>query len=92
MPEEGGSCSLQTSINEFTSEEQLGADNEWFCPKCKQNRQAYKKLGLWKLPNVLVLHLKRFQHTRYRRKKIGTLVDFPIESLDMGAFLLDTSP
>jgi ubiquitin carboxyl-terminal hydrolase 8 len=92
MPEEGSSCNLQESINIFTSEEQLGEDNEWFCPKCKQNRQAYKKLGLWKLPKVLVLHLKRFQHTRYRRKKIGSIVDFPVEGLDMGAFLLDNSP
>ena len=37
---------------------------------------------------VLVVHLKRFLHTRTRREKIETPVDFPLEGLDLGPYLL----
>lgn len=32
----------------------------WTCPRCKQNRDAIKKVDISKLPPVLVIHLKRF--------------------------------
>jgi len=31
-----------------------------YCPQCKTNRPAVKKLSLSKLPPILVIHLKRF--------------------------------
>ena len=36
--------------------------------------QADKKLDLWSLPEVLVVHLKRFSYTRWHRDKIDTQV------------------
>lgn len=36
-------------------------DNPWECPRCRRRVQALKKLDLWKLPPLLVLHLKRFE-------------------------------
>jgi ubiquitin carboxyl-terminal hydrolase 8 len=85
-------CDLKTCMSMFTSEEQLDPKNKWFCPDCKQDTQAYKKLGIWKLPSVLILHLKRFHHTDRQRKKISTDVNFPVRSLDMDPFLQDNSP
>lgn len=32
----------------------------WTCPACKQNLKAVKKLDISKLPEILVIHLKRF--------------------------------
>lgn len=32
----------------------------WLCPKCEKNRRAIKKLDISKLPEILVIHLKRF--------------------------------
>lgn len=32
----------------------------WTCPKCEQSRRAVKKLDISKLPEILVIHLKRF--------------------------------
>ena len=36
-----------------------------YCPQCKDMKQATKKFDLWKLPEVLVIHLKRFTYNRY---------------------------
>jgi ubiquitin C-terminal hydrolase len=36
--------------------------------------QADKKLDLWSLPEVLVVHLKRFSYTRWNRDKLDTQV------------------
>ena len=38
--------------------EVLGKDDMWYCSKCKEHRQAFKKMELWSVPDVLVIHLK----------------------------------
>ncbi|KAJ3999775.1 hypothetical protein F5050DRAFT_1804676 [Lentinula boryana] len=75
--------SLSDCLDEFTKEEQLGADDLWYCPRCKKHQQATKKFDLWSTPDVLVVHLKRFSNSRMLRDKIDTFVDFPIIGLDM---------
>lgn len=57
--------------------------NKRFCPRCKEQRQASKKLDLWRLPDVLVIHLKRFSFSRSTKHKLETFVDFPIHNLDL---------
>ncbi|KAF8159509.1 hypothetical protein B0H34DRAFT_654719 [Crassisporium funariophilum] len=76
--------SLQDCLDEFTKEEQLGEDDLWYCPQCKKHQQATKKFDLWKVPDILVVHLKRFSNNRTLRDKIDALIDFPIEGLDLG--------
>ncbi|XP_078273394.1 ubiquitin carboxyl-terminal hydrolase 15-like isoform X3 [Rhinoraja longicauda] len=80
---------LKDCIELFTTKEKLGAEDPWYCPNCKQHQQATKKLDLWSLPPVLVVHLKRFSYSRYWRDKLDTLVDFPISNLDMSDFLIN---
>ncbi|KAI9511390.1 hypothetical protein F5148DRAFT_1171203 [Russula earlei] len=75
--------SLQDCLDEFTKEEQLGEDDPWYCPQCKKHQQATKKFDLWNVPDVLVVHLKRFSNSRALRDKIEAFVDFPIEGLDL---------
>uniref|UniRef100_A0A8C2GB80 ubiquitinyl hydrolase 1 n=1 Tax=Cyprinus carpio TaxID=7962 RepID=A0A8C2GB80_CYPCA len=60
-----------------------------YCPHCKQHQQATKKLDLWSVPPVLVVHLKRFSYSRYMRDKLDSLVDFPLRDLDMSEFLIN---
>ena len=78
---------LQDCLEEFTKEEQLGEDDLWYCPRCKKHQQATKRFDLWKLPEILVVHLKRFSNSRILRDKIDTFVDFPIEGLDLEAMV-----
>ena len=45
-----------------------------------------KAMELWRLPNILVVHLKRFEFKNVlRRDKLETLVNFPLDGLDMSA-------
>jgi ubiquitin carboxyl-terminal hydrolase 4/11/15 len=79
-PDPQGQFSLRQCLQEFAKEEQLGPSEAWYCPKCKKHQQAMKKMSIWKLPKVLVVHLKRFES---RSNKIDVPVDFPIKDLSL---------
>ena len=49
-----------------------------YCPKCKKHQPATKTVEFWTLPDVLVVHLKRFSGGRMMRDKIDDIVDFPL--------------
>jgi ubiquitin carboxyl-terminal hydrolase 4/11/15 len=78
---------LEDCLEAFTSPERLDEHNAWFCVRCKKHVRAMKSLEVWRLPNVLIIHLKRFDSKNFafglRRDKLDTFVDFPIHSLDM---------
>ncbi|XP_068442327.1 ubiquitin carboxyl-terminal hydrolase 15-like isoform X4 [Clinocottus analis] len=88
-PQKKAYFKLKDCIELFTTKEKLGAEDPWYCPDCKQHQQATKKLDLWSLPPVLVVHLKRFSYSRYMRDKLDSLVDFPLRDLDMSEFLIN---
>ncbi|KAG5114533.1 hypothetical protein JHK82_037802 [Glycine max] len=81
------SVSLYKCLEAFLQEEPLGPEDMWYCPGCKEHRQASKKLDLWRLPEILVIHLKRFQYSRYLKNKLETYVDFPVDNLDLSAYI-----
>ena len=72
---------LDECLDEMEKEEILSEADAWFCPRCKEHRRASKKFELWAVPDILVIHLKRF--TTNGRNKLGIQVDFPLEGLDM---------
>ncbi|TVK90531.1 Ubiquitin carboxyl-terminal hydrolase 4 [Bagarius yarrelli] len=78
---------LRECIELFTTMEILGEHDPWYCPTCKKHQQATKKFDLWSLPNILVVHLKRFSYNRCWRDKLDTVVDFPIRDLNMSEFV-----
>ncbi|TYJ15884.1 hypothetical protein E1A91_A10G212700v1 [Gossypium mustelinum] len=65
--------SLYTCLEAFLREEPLVPEDMWYCPQCKEQRQASKKLDLWRLPEVLVIHLKRFSYSRSMKHKLYEL-------------------
>lgn len=71
-------CFVETGKREVLSE-----DNAWYCNRCKELRRATKTLEIWTLPDILVVHLKRFGGNRSFRDKIDVTVDYPIEGLDL---------
>ncbi|CAI0402306.1 unnamed protein product [Linum tenue] len=90
-PMEGSeeSVPLYKCLESFLKEEPLGPDDMWLvdCPDCKMPRQATKKLDLWRLPEILIVHLKRFSYGRWFKNKLETYVDFPIDELDLSSYL-----
>jgi len=62
-PEEATTVSLQECFNLYTKAETLGQGNAWFCAACNRKQEVVKRMGLWSVPDVLVIHLKRFRQS-----------------------------
>lgn len=77
-----------TCCKAFLEGERLEDSESWSCKRCKKMVQAHKKLDLWSLPEILVIHLKRFSYSHRFRDKIDALVKFPLEGLDLSAATL----
>ncbi|TWW81373.1 ubiquitin carboxyl-terminal hydrolase 31-like [Takifugu flavidus] len=84
-------CSLAQCFQLYTKEEQLAPDDAWRCPHCKQLQQGSIKLSLWTLPDILILHLKRFRQDGDRRMKIQNMVKFPLIGMDMAPHMVKRS-
>ena len=83
---------LDHCLENFTQPERLDEDNKWYCSKCKDHVRAEKTMTLWRLPNILVIHLKRFEfRNALRREKLECFVDYPLEGLDMSKYCAASS-
>lgn len=80
---------LHDCLKLFSKREVLGLSDLWYCPTCKDHRQATKQIQLWNVPDVLLIHLKRFENQRSLSDKIDDVVHFPIVDLDMSEYLVN---
>ena len=69
-------------LDKFTELETLDSDNQWQCESCKKKQNALKKDIFWKLPKILIVHLKRFNNN-INLNKNSKKVNYPIKNLDM---------
>ena len=88
----GETVTLHDCFLSFLEKEQLGTQDTWFCPNCKEFQRAWKKFDIWNVPEYLVIHFKRFHFDKNHREKIETLVDYPINDLTMTHYLMKDSP
>lgn len=89
---------IETAFRQFCSEEVLDGDNSWGCPRCAKRVSANKRLQLWKLPLLLLVHLKRFGFEASsswdrppRGWKIEGEVTVPFSRLDLQGFVAEKS-
>ena len=82
----GEAVPLQRCLQEFGAEERLSGENAYYCSKCKVHTTCTKTMELFRLPPVLVLQLKRFGGSSWRRTKVSTPVSFPVTGLDLRPF------
>jgi len=80
----GGSISLEECLDAFGKEERIP---EAYCSRCKDFRISTKRMSLWRLPPVMIIHLKRFQFTEHMKRKLRNLVVFPIDGLDLSRII-----
>lgn len=72
----------------FVQEEILDEGNMYKCEKCNVLRKCKKKLSIFRFPEILVVHMKRFRYNNNNaREKINTDVNFPLLGLDLTPFL-----
>ncbi|XP_041895138.1 ubiquitin carboxyl-terminal hydrolase 8 isoform X4 [Corvus kubaryi] len=81
-------CTLQECLRLFSKEEKLTDNNRFYCSHCKTRRDSSKKIEIWKLPPVLLVHLKRFSYDGRWKQKLQTSVDFPLETLDLSQYVI----
>ncbi|KAJ3270975.1 Ubiquitin carboxyl-terminal hydrolase 2 [Borealophlyctis nickersoniae] len=77
------STTLNNLLHTFASRETL---DEYLCDGCGKRGPASKSLAVYHCPEVLVLHLKRFDFLFGMGKKINTSITFP-EELKIDEFL-----
>src|SRR5271154_3875665 len=79
MPE----LTLNDCFDQFSSVEDLDGEQAWFCPRCERIVPAKTTLDLWRVPEILIIQLKRFDLARNR--KVDIFIDFPVTELDLTA-------
>ncbi|KAI8968571.1 hypothetical protein BDF20DRAFT_839662 [Mycotypha africana] len=84
------SITLQQCLDYFVKEETLDKGDAWKCPKCAKKRKALKRISLTRLPEILLIHLKRFSATGPFREKIDSMVKFPTRNLDLSGYMSPT--
>lgn len=79
--------SVRSCLSHFLQPVQLDEHNCWKCPKCSTLTLAEQTFLLTRLPEVLILVLKRFD----TNGKITAMVDFPLENMDLSEFCEEIS-
>ena len=49
------SISLDACFKAYSREELLSGTDQWYCNKCKEQRDIHKKLELYRLPKILII-------------------------------------
>ena len=80
-----GSENLVDCLKNFTESSKLDESNKWKCDNCGKLVCATTRMGIERCPNILIIHLKRFEFSLERTVKIETDVSFPNE-LDLHSF------
>ena len=69
--------------------EVLSGSNGWHCAKCKRTTDAEKVMHIFKAPEVLVVHIKRFSFSSYRRTKLTTAIRVPTRAFRLSPYIHD---
>ncbi|XP_025829608.1 ubiquitin carboxyl-terminal hydrolase 31 [Agrilus planipennis] len=86
----GAPLTLEECLRHYTKAETLTMDDAWRCPHCQQYLPVVKTLDVWSLPDILVVHFKRFRQQTLKgcqSTKLTTMVDFPVFGFDMSPHL-----
>ncbi|GAA6027425.1 hypothetical protein JCM8097_007855 [Rhodosporidiobolus ruineniae] len=81
------SVSLLECLDDFLAEEILDGDDAWNCPRCRRPRATSKRFSVARLPQFLVIHLKRFSAFDSFSHKVDTPITFPLNNLELGYLL-----
>ena len=55
---DNGQLTLYKLLQLYSKREQLSENDKYYCPKCKEHVRAFKKLDIWKAPEILIIQLK----------------------------------
>ncbi|KAL0217405.1 hypothetical protein RCL1_007986 [Eukaryota sp. TZLM3-RCL] len=84
----GPPLTLFDCLSEYFKSENLRNENCFDCELCRTKKPATKKFFLSKLPEVLIIQLKRFKQNNRGMTKIKNLVEFPQSNLNISQYLI----
>jgi len=95
MEKKKGSVSIYDCIEVFSKEEKLEKENAWYCTKCQKHQEAFKRLEIYRPPNILIVQFKRFKIKStgvvmgfLTNKKNECLIDYPINDFDLTKYVV----
>lgn len=71
---------LEDCLREFSKDELLTGENMYNCEKCNKKVEAKKNMFIWEAPEILIIHLKRFNNML---AKTSSNVHFPMNNLKL---------
>lgn len=85
IPISGNECNILDCFDLYIKGEQLTGDNAWYDEKNNCKRDVIKSVKFWSLPEILILHLKRFDNNNKKNNKI---VHITINNLDLSGYVV----
>ena len=83
-----GRGDIRDCLRSYCQEEMLSGDEVWKCPHCDCEREATKRITITRLPQVLVIHFKRFSASKTESaRKVHTPIEFPLHGLNMEPYM-----
>merc|ERR1719326_961002 len=77
---------LSDCLDAFVAPEFLGDGNKVYCSKCKSQQRVRKQIDIWREPDILIVHIKRFQFNGTCFEKLGQHIE-PPEVFDLGKWI-----
>lgn len=69
------SCKLSDVIEDFVAKETLDGDERPICSNCKKATRSTKQIDICRLPQLLILHLKKFTNDGYKLTSPEVIID-----------------
>jgi ubiquitin C-terminal hydrolase len=82
--------SIYDCLDLFCNDELLDGENMWLDETQNKKIEVKKKIVFWKLPDILIVVLKRFHFVKKtnQNKKKYMLIDVPIKELDLTKYMI----
>ncbi|XP_048472021.1 putative ubiquitin carboxyl-terminal hydrolase 50 isoform X1 [Rhincodon typus] len=84
-------CSIQDCLRLFFKEEVLSSRDQPFCSFCGRKQDQTESIQLLKAPDIIIIHLKRFESDDHGNRKLTSTVTFPLEDLDLSQYTTNPS-
>ena len=92
IPKSYSTVSLVDCLKKYSSQYALANEDKYQCLHCKDYKDATQITYIWEVPEILIIHLKRFTneivYNNYcRTEKNSTKIDFPLDNLDLSDYI-----
>lgn len=74
---------LEQCLKMFSDGELMCSDNKYNCEICNKKVNATRNIYIWEVPEMLIIHLKRFRHFGSIETKIDSNITFPKTGLTL---------